>query len=105
MLIRHLIMSVITQIAQIAQTVDDMGWSMGGGNQWKDNVAVGLILYGNDITVQCGVVHFMALEKTQREKKKIEIIKFPCTQKETGSKRQNSSMVACCLYAAAGNYV
>lgn len=76
---------------------------MGGGNQWKDNVAVELISYGNDITVQWGVVYLMALERTQREKKKIHILKFPCTQKqEAKEENQKSSMEACCLYIAAG---
>ena len=51
------------------------------------NVAVELMFYGNDLTGQCGVVHLITLERTQREKKKIDILKFLYTQKETGSKR------------------
>lgn len=29
---------IVSRITQIAQSVDDMGWSVGGGNQQKDNV-------------------------------------------------------------------
>lgn len=84
MLICHLIASVIAQTAQIAQTVDDMGWSTVGGKVERKSCGTYFIWWWYRQAVGWGASH---VERTQRKKKKMDILKPPCAQKETGSKR------------------